>query len=329
MGNSFRDKVSLLTGVGGPAVSMSGLLDERDAIKPESAARYLELPSERFVPDPNQPRRSFDADELSAFQAGLERDGQLQPIVVTAGEDGQYNIIAGERRWRAISQSTRLNTVQAVLIDGPVDDEQRLLLQIVENRDREDISVFDEAMAVKRFVDIGEAKGRRRSECAERLRVNASLLSKYMAIAEAGDTVASLAKSRENQDIEALYLLSKVSERDSEAAASLAEQFREGNLDTSLRVASRRLLDDTPKQPYSGGSSSGSKKASGSPAKPKKKGPAIPRAKGIEVLAEEGSETYLLKVSLSERRSVRYRLDRQAISTLVDALSEQMTQETQ
>jgi len=262
------------------------------------------------VPDPTQPRRYFDPEDLASFREGLERDGQLQPILVYEGADGQYHIIAGERRWRAISESEKLNMVTAILADGPVDDELRLLYQIVENKDREDITPYEEALAVKRFVDLGEARGRSRAECATRLRINPSLLSKYIAIAEATDAVAELAKERENADVEALYQLSRVAKRDTEAAATLIAQYRAGDLDTGLRTASRELLDKTTSDSDGVGVRAKPRKTSA------KKGSTIAKAKAVSIIQEPNGDAFIMKVALSERRSVRYKLDADAMEEL-------------
>lgn len=311
MANRFTEKVTSLANARSK-VSLTGLLDERDVgqAQTENSGRLITLSSDRFVPDPSQPRKHFDPEDLALFREGLERDGQLQPILVYEGENGQYNIIAGERRWRAICESEKLNTVTAILATGPVDDELRLLYQIAENKDREDITPYEEAVAVKRFVDLGEARGRSRTECAQRLRINASLLSKYIAIADADGLVAELAKERDKADVEALYQLSRAAKKDSSGAAALIEQYRAGDLETGLRAASRELLEKATAE----SDTSGPRKKPRSGAA--KAGPTIAKAKSVSLVQEPTGEAYILKVSLSERRSVRYRIDADAFDAL-------------
>lgn len=103
-----------------------------------------------LIPGRYQPRRVFDEASLAELAESIRKQGVLQPLVVREINTGQYEIIAGERRWRA-AQLAGLNTVPALLHD--VDDETALALALVENIQREDLSAVEQARAMQRLVE--------------------------------------------------------------------------------------------------------------------------------------------------------------------------------
>lgn len=108
---------------------------------------------EKVAPNPNQPRREFDETALLELSSSIERDGIIQPIVVRETQPGSYQIIAGERRWRA-SKLAGLKEVPVIV--RTADDEKVLELAIVENIQREDLNPIELAMA---FYRMGEELG--------------------------------------------------------------------------------------------------------------------------------------------------------------------------
>src|SRR5262247_2053582 len=92
----------------------------------------LELETQAIVPNPQQPRKQFDADALKELAESIRQNGVLQPIIVRQGPKG-YEIVAGERRWRA-SQQAGLETVPAIV--RKVEDSKLLELALVENVQR-------------------------------------------------------------------------------------------------------------------------------------------------------------------------------------------------
>lgn len=115
---------------------------------------------DKIKPNPFQPRHEFDEDKLRALSDSIRQYGVLQPLVVTrkevTREDGgigvEYELIAGERRWRA-SQMAGISQVPAIIKDGEQTDKMKLELAIIENLQREDLNPVDRARAFRQLVD--------------------------------------------------------------------------------------------------------------------------------------------------------------------------------
>jgi len=103
----------------------------------------------KIKPNRYQPRTHFDESELTALTESIRRDGVLMPILLRPSGDG-YELIAGERRWRA-SQAAGLSEIPAVVRD--VNDEQALELAIIENEQRDDLTAVESARAYQRLID--------------------------------------------------------------------------------------------------------------------------------------------------------------------------------
>ena len=134
------------------------------------------LPLSQIRPNPYQPRRAFDEGALSELQESLRTSGLLQPIIVRSAVNGGYELIAGERRWRA---AERLGWKEIGAVVRDVDDRTLLTLALVENLQRDDLSPIDEAKGYERLIrefavsqnDLGELVGRDRSTIANALRL--------------------------------------------------------------------------------------------------------------------------------------------------------------
>lgn len=109
----------------------------------------VQLPIEQIAPNPFQPRKVFSESALGELAQSIKTQGLLQPIVVRRVAD-KYQLIAGERRWRA-AQRIPLHTIDAVIKDAS--DEQVSLLALLENIQREDLNVIELAEGMKRLVD--------------------------------------------------------------------------------------------------------------------------------------------------------------------------------
>jgi ParB family transcriptional regulator, chromosome partitioning protein len=139
-------------------------------------AELQHLPLEAVHPNPRQPRKRFEAESGSGLAASIGRQGVLQPIVVRPRAEGGYEIVAGERRWRA-SREAGLPTVPALVRE--VDDRDTLLLGLVENVAREDLSPVEEARAYATLIDefelslgdVAERVGRSKPSVSNRLRL--------------------------------------------------------------------------------------------------------------------------------------------------------------
>lgn len=108
----------------------------------QQGKRLEDLPVALIIPNPNQPRQSFDDDSIAELAASIKQVGLIQPLVVRKLGD-KYELIAGERRLRAV-RSLGYETVQCI-VDGDLGDEDSALMAIVENLQREDLHFFEEA----------------------------------------------------------------------------------------------------------------------------------------------------------------------------------------
>ncbi|MEZ5558537.1 MAG: ParB/RepB/Spo0J family partition protein [Pseudomonadales bacterium] len=113
-------------------------------------ADLSELPVERISRGRYQPRREFSQESLEELAASIRAQGLMQPVVVRPRPQGGYELIAGERRWRA-AQLAGLTTIPAVVKD--VSDEQASAMALIENIQREDLNPLEEAMALQRLKD--------------------------------------------------------------------------------------------------------------------------------------------------------------------------------
>ncbi len=123
----------------------------------------LNLPIQKIEPNPLQPRKHFDAEELQALADSIARHGVIQPLTVRATENGYYQIVAGERRWRA-ARMAGLREVPAVVIEA--DDEKATELALIENLQRQDLNPVEEAMGYQRLL---EEYGMTQEQAAERV----------------------------------------------------------------------------------------------------------------------------------------------------------------
>jgi len=160
----------------------SGLGKGLSAIIPEAApdapsgTTLRELPIASIAINPNQPRVVFDPESLDALSASIAALGVLQPVLVRMVGVDSYELIAGERRWRA-SQQAGLTTIPAVIRD--VDDNQSLQQALVENLHREDLNPLEEAAGYQQLVDdftmtqdqVAERVGKSRSAVANTIRL--------------------------------------------------------------------------------------------------------------------------------------------------------------
>lgn len=138
-------------------------------------ATVRQVPLSRLRPNPFQPRQHFGADALEELAASVAEKGILQPLVVRPAEEG-FEIVAGERRWRA-AQQVRLDEVPAIVRD--YDDREMLELALVENLQREALNPVEEARAFQQLIkdfgltqeQIAERVGRSRVSVTNALRI--------------------------------------------------------------------------------------------------------------------------------------------------------------
>lgn len=151
-----------------------GSLIPTEATEKEGPLR--DIPVGDIVPNTFQPRRSFDEEELVALTASIRELGVLQPVLVREHSGGGYELIAGERRWRAATRAG-LDRIPAVVRD--VDDETSLAHAIVENVQRAELNAIEEAAAFQQLIDefsltqddVATRVGRSRPAVANALRL--------------------------------------------------------------------------------------------------------------------------------------------------------------
>lgn len=142
----------------------------------QTADELRELPVELIVANPNQPRRHFDEESLNALAGSLGERGVLQPVLVRPKPGGTYELVAGERRWRA-AQIAGLTEIPALV--RPRDDAATLELALIENMAREDLNPIEEARACAALVEelgltreeVGRRVGRSRVAVSNLLRL--------------------------------------------------------------------------------------------------------------------------------------------------------------
>jgi ParB family chromosome partitioning protein len=141
----------------------------------EASGALRELPTSSVTPNPFQPRTRMDESQLDELVASMQSSGLLQPVVVRP-RNGGYELIAGERRWRA---ATRLGWTKIPAVVKDVDDQTLLTLALIENLQRDDLSPIDEAAGYQRLatdfqlpqVEIARLVGRNRVTIANLLRL--------------------------------------------------------------------------------------------------------------------------------------------------------------
>jgi ParB family chromosome partitioning protein len=149
---------------------------ENAASESTGADSLSSLPLDLISPGPYQPRSIFDADKLEELAESIRHQGVIQPILVRANGDRQFELIAGERRWRA-AKMAGIDKIPAIVRDVP--DEIAIAMALVENIQRENLNPIEEATALRRLVDefqmthqeAGEAVGRSRSAVSNLLRL--------------------------------------------------------------------------------------------------------------------------------------------------------------
>src|ERR671911_1509118 len=158
----------------GLSAILSSTLPAADGAAPHPELR--EIPVELISPNPNQPRRRFDEEALGALAGSLRERGVLQPVLLRPVPGGTYELIAGERRWRA-AQLAGFETVPALV--RAHDDAESLELALIENMAREDLSPVEEARACAMLVEelglsrdeVGRRVGRSRVAVSNLLRL--------------------------------------------------------------------------------------------------------------------------------------------------------------
>ena len=144
--------------------------------EPIEKSAYQKLPIYKVEPNPDQPRHDFDEEELQALADSIEEHGIIQPLTVRELHNGYYQIIAGERRWRA-ARLANLAEVPVVIIEA--DDKKAMELALIENLQRQDLNPVEEALGYRSLMqdygltqeDAAKRVGKSRPAVANALRL--------------------------------------------------------------------------------------------------------------------------------------------------------------
>ena len=158
----------------GLAALMGDTVPETVAVDQSRPTRRL--PVEQIAPNPRNPRGQFDEEALQELTESVREKGVVQPLLVRALSEGSFELIAGERRWRA-AQRAGLDTVPVVVREA--DDRESLELAIIENVQREDLNAIEEALGYQQLMDqfdysqqmLAKMIGKSRSHIANTLRL--------------------------------------------------------------------------------------------------------------------------------------------------------------
>lgn len=155
---------------------LEALLGPMSREEAQASGGLKELPVAAIGPNPYQPRREFDETQLKELADSIEASGLLQPVVVRPRPDGRYELIAGERRWRAVQ---RLGWLKLPAVIKDVDDRSLLTLALIENLQRDDLSPLDAAHGYQQLMqdfhlpqqEVARLVGKDRSTVSNTLRL--------------------------------------------------------------------------------------------------------------------------------------------------------------
>ena len=156
---------------------LSSLLGNKEFIKKQNSDNkgLLLIPIEKIYRDETQPRKEFDKEKILELAQSLKKNGLIQPLIVTQRDKESYILVAGERRWRA-AQSADLKVLPALLLPEDLDKDE---ISLIENIQREDLKVSEEAKAYQRLIKkngythetLSEIVGKSRSHITNLLRI--------------------------------------------------------------------------------------------------------------------------------------------------------------
>jgi ParB family chromosome partitioning protein len=153
---------------------LDALIDTTAEVKTEGSSNLSEVEIGLIEPNPNQPRREFDPEALQELATSIRELGIIQPITLRKMVEGKYQIIAGERRWRA-SQLAGLTKIPAYIVS--VEDQNAMEMALVENIQREDLNAIEIALA---YQHLAEETGMTQAKISERVGKSRAAVTNYM-----------------------------------------------------------------------------------------------------------------------------------------------------
>ena len=160
-------------------------------VKTEGSSNLNEIAISQIEPNPNQPRREFDEEAMQELANSIREIGIIQPVTLRQVADGRYQIIAGERRWRA-SQLAGLTTIPAYI--RTVEDENVMEMALVENIQREDLNAIEIALA---YQHLAETTGMTQARISERVGKSRAAVTNYLRLLKLPAQVQMALKDRD------------------------------------------------------------------------------------------------------------------------------------
>ncbi|MDF2529756.1 MAG: chromosome partitioning protein ParB [Gammaproteobacteria bacterium] len=194
----------------------------------EASGKLFELPIERLQADPNQPRKTFR--NIEGLAESIKHKGIIQPIIVRPrNQNGEYIIIAGERRFQA-AKLAGLGAIPCIIRDE--EDANILILQLLENDQRDSVSPFEESVALSKLV---ESMGVSKAQAAAELGRDPAWISIRLGLQGASEAIKNLADEGIIEDIRTLHELRKLEKESPAQAKVLIEKIRNNQLSGSYR----------------------------------------------------------------------------------------------
>lgn len=165
---------------------LSALLSDRQAIANEE---MFEIDIDLIEPNSFQPRMNFDEERLEELAQSIRSNGIIQPLLIRRIDDGRYQIVAGERRWRA-AQRAGLSKVPCIIKEIP--EEKMLELALVENIQRQELNAIEEAHAYKRLI---ESLGLTQEMVAQRVGRDRTFITNYLRLLRLPEDIQQLVES--------------------------------------------------------------------------------------------------------------------------------------
>ena len=232
---------------------LDALISTDDELHTSGSSSISEVPVSKIKANPNQPRREFAAEALNELAESIRQIGIIQPITLRKMDDGTYQIIAGERRWRA-SQMAGLSSIPAYI--RTADDENMMQMALVENIQREDLNAIEIALAYQNLIEqydltqekLSEKVGKNRATIANFLRllklpaqVQMALQNKEM---DQGHARALLGLSKPSLQVK---LFNEIKEKEY-SVRQVEEMVKQLNNGETLTSGRHKLSDKTAKR---------------------------------------------------------------------------------
>lgn len=209
------------------------------ALSVEESSRLIAIwvPLDALEPNPEQPRKVFDQEKLEELTESIRAKGRIiEPLVARPLGGERYEIVCGERRWRAAKAA---GLTEAPVVVRDLSDQEAFEESLTENIDREDMVAIDEVRAVSRLASDNGVQ-----QAARRLGKPHHWVSKRKRIAEAPAFILEFLESGASADIEALYELAKLADTDAAAAQSIVENHAQsGHLRDQVKTAARQARE--------------------------------------------------------------------------------------